>query len=269
MPELPEVEIAARNLRRWLRGRRIREAQFARTRIIRGFDPKALVASVRGRTVEEVERHGKWLRLRLSGGTSLYSHLGMTGKWVRRRPADEERYERGRLEVAGASVRYLDPRQFGRLMVAQDATPIAAWRTLGPDPLTDGLDARVLHAALAGRARSIKELLLDQALFAGVGNIQATEALWRARIHPETPGVALSLADVRRIVAGIEKSIAATLADEDGPEITYVEEAGADNPFCVYQRAGEPCPRCKTRLRRIVQGGRSTVFCPHCQAKRS
>jgi formamidopyrimidine-DNA glycosylase len=265
MPELPEVEMAARNLRRWLAKKTIVAARIPPSRILRGASPPEMEQRLTGARVERIERRGKWLRLTLSTGT-LWSHLGMTGKWVRRAPDDEEKYERARLDVRGASVRYRDPRMFGRLVLSDDEMP--EWHTLGPDPLVDGIDPRALYERVHRSARSIKEVLLDQTVLAGVGNIQAAEALWRARVNPTRAAKSLSATEVAAIVRGIDASIAYTLADEAGPEITYVEEGG-QNPFMVYAKSGQPCRRCKTRLRQIRQGGRATVFCPKCQAKRS
>ena len=266
MPELPEVEVAARNLRRWLLHKKIEEAHIPPTRIVRGQSPKKIRELLTGATVKSVERRGKWLRLTLSTGT-LFSHLGMTGKWVRRDPdAADERYIRARIEVADGSIRYRDPRLFGRL-IAADGETIPEWDALGPDPLEQGLDAAFLVEKLKKISRSIKETLLDQRLFAGVGNIQATEALWRARIHPERKASSLEAKEVKALVKGIDDSIAFTLDEEDSPEITYVEEPGSDNPFKIYAREGEKCPRCKATLKRITQGGRSTVYCPKCQQK--
>jgi len=258
VPELPEVEVAARNLRRWLLGRVIEEASLPPSRITR---KKRL--NLAGARVESVERCGKWLRLRLSKGT-LFSHLGMTGKWVRRDPgAPDDRFQKARLEVEGHSVRYRDPRLFGRLvLVAGDSIP--EWEALGPDPLNDGLDVETLAGKLG--SRSIKETLLDQRLFAGVGNIQAAESLWRAKIHPQRKSSSLKPAELKALLRAIGDSIRYTLAQEDGPEISYVEEGG-DNPFKVYAREGEPCRRCKTKLARLTQAGRSTYFCPHCQKR--
>lgn len=269
MPELPEVEIARRNLERWL-GR----ARLTRVELLpRSFvgDAPAFARRLRGRTVRRVERRGKWLRLVLDGDVVLYAHLGMTGKFVLRpAAAPPERHERARLDSARRSVRFVDARRFGRLVgaVGEAAAP-DAWRELGPDALTDGVDAARLYERLRGRKRSIKETLLDQSLVAGVGNIQAAEALWRARIHPARPASSLTPAEVRTLARAIEASIADTLAREDGPEITYVEEPGAANPFDVYGKEGEPCPRCGALLQRLVQGGRSTVFCPRCQPRRA
>jgi formamidopyrimidine-DNA glycosylase len=138
-----------------------------------------------------------------------------------------------------------------------------------PDALVDGVDVAALAAKLARRKKTVKETLLDQTVLAGIGNIQAAEALWRAKIHPERAADSLTKAEVAALSDGIAGSIRDTLAREDGPEITYVEEAGADNPFDVYGKQGAPCPRCRTTLVRIVQGGRSTVYCPTCQKSKA
>jgi formamidopyrimidine-DNA glycosylase len=268
LPELPEVEVARRNLEKWLRRSKLVRVELS-PRVFIGRAP-AFATTLRGRTVRAVERRGKWLRLALDGDVALFSHLGMTGKWVLRpRDAPPERFERARLDTAKRSVRFVDMRLFGTLQGARgDAAP-SAWKELGPDALVDGVDAARLHARLGRRSRSIKEALLDQTLLAGVGNIQAAEALWRAKLNPMRTASSLSLDEVRRLARAIEASIRDTLAREDAPEITYVEEPGADNPFDVYGKHGEPCPRCKTKLQRIVQGGRSTVFCPRCQPRRA
>ncbi len=268
MPELPEVELARRNLAAWLGGKRVERAEVGATRIARGSSPRAIARLLDGRRVRAVERRGKWLRLLLDDGAALYSHLGMTGKWVARKAADPpERFERARIDAArGPSVRYLDMRLFGRLVPAPDGA-LDEWSALGPDPLADGIDVARLAAALGRRRGPVKVALMDQAVLAGVGNIQATEALWRAKVHPARPADALSAAEVRRVADGVERSIAETLAREEGPEITYVEEPGAANPFAVYGRAGEPCPRCRAKLARTVLGGRGTVFCPRCQRR--
>jgi formamidopyrimidine-DNA glycosylase len=272
LPELPEVEVARRNLGKWLkRGTLARVELSPRLYVVAGAGgARAFAEAMRGRTVRAVERRGKWLRLVLDGDLALFSHLGMTGKWVLRdHDAPPERYERARIDTAKRSVRYLDPRLFGTLSGVRGERAPAAWAALGPDALVDGVDAERLRARLARISRSIKEALLDQSIIAGVGNIQAAEALWRAKIHPERASSSLSAAEVRALARAIEGSIRDTLAREEGPEITYVEEAGADNPFDVYAKEGEPCPRCGATLRRIVQSGRSTVLCPRCQPRRA
>ena len=207
MPELPEVELARRNLERWLAGRRLTEVQLPPSRILRGAKPGPLRALLVGETVRAVERRGKWLRLLLGGGAALYSHLGMTGKWVARGLSDGPvRFERARFDAGKRSVRYLDPRLFGRLVAARDGGLIPEWRALGPDPLVDGLDADGLAEALGRTRRSIKEALLDQTLVAGIGNIQAAEALWRARIDPRLRAdrLAADRGRLRALLEGID-----------------------------------------------------------------
>ena len=264
MPELPEVEVARRNLEKWLRRQKLTKVELS-PRVFEGNAP-AFAQKLVAHTVQEVERRGKWLRLQCDHELVLFSHLGMTGKWVLRKHDDPPQpYERARLDNARRSVRYVDPRLFGTLVGASGDTAPNAWRALGPDALVDGVDAAQLQSKLAKRRKTIKETLLDQTVLAGVGNIQAAEALWRAKIHPERAADSLTKAEVAALADGIVASIRDTLAREDGPEITYVEEAGAENPFDVYGKQGQACPRCGTTLVRIVQGGRSTVYCPKCQ----
>jgi formamidopyrimidine-DNA glycosylase len=268
VPELPEVEVARRNLERWLRRGQLVRAELS-PRVVVG-QARALSEKLCGRTLKSVERRGKWLRLIFDGELALFSHLGMTGKWVLRdRDDPPQRFERGRLDSARRSVRYLDPRLLGRMRLMRGDELPRTYAALGPDPLVDGIDVVQLHnKLLRKRTKTIKETLLDQTVLAGVGNIQAAEALWRARVHPARLAPSLTAAETQTLVRGISSSIADTLAREQSPEITYVEEPGAENPFSVYGKQGEPCPRCRTTLVRIVQGGRATVFCPRCQPLR-
>jgi formamidopyrimidine-DNA glycosylase len=276
VPELPEVEVAARSLSRWLRGRALVEVAIAPSRVVRteaGEPPnpsaREMAARLEGRTVRAVERRGKWLRLALDDGAALYAHLGMTGKWVSRpRGAPAERSERARFDTARASVRYVDQRLFGRLVyAAPGAPPPPAFAELGPDPLADGVDGKLLAARFGGVRRAVKEALLDQTRLAGLGNIQAAEALWRARLDPRLPCASLDGRQWAALARAIRDSIDYTLSVEDKPsEITYVEEPGAPNPFLVYGKEGEPCPRCAQPIARVTQSGRSTFFCRRCQA---
>jgi formamidopyrimidine-DNA glycosylase len=272
LPELPEVEVARKNLERWLKRASVTRVELSpRVFVASGVGRAPTFAkTLRGHALQRVERRGKWMRLVFDGDLVLFSHLGMTGKWVLRAHDDPpQRFERARLDSAKRSVRYVDPRLFGTLQGAHGEAAPSAWSALGPDALTDGIDGERLHARLSRISRSIKEALLDQAILAGVGNIQAAEGLWRAKLNPERPARSLSPAEVRALARGLDGSIRDTLAREDAPEITYVEEPGADNPFDVYGKHGEPCPRCRTTLVRLVQGGRSTVFCPRCQPRRA
>jgi formamidopyrimidine-DNA glycosylase len=274
MPELPEVEFAARCLRRWARGRRVEAVELdpRARRVFRPAAPAAFARALRGARVEGVRRIGKHLLVTLEregAPLGLLSHLGMTGKWVRA-PGDAPppRHSRARLRLDdGRVLHYQDLRLFGRLRIVpgarfEDVPEVAA---LGPDPLAEGVDVDRLAAALARTRLPVKVKLLDQRLLPGVGNIHAGEACFRARIDPRRPARSLSRAEVKRLAAGILASFQLTLDAEKGPEITYVEEGGA-NPFLVYAREGERCPRCRREaIRRVVQAGRSTFSCPRCQ----
>jgi formamidopyrimidine-DNA glycosylase len=293
MPELPEVEVAARNLRRWAVGRRVRAVRADRSaaRILRPASPRAL-GTLAGARFQDVERRGKNLLLTLAkpdregegGGPpnpsrpiGVWSHLGMTGKWLRRRARDPEpRFARLRIDLDdGAALYYADLRLFGRFRVVPGARfeTLPEIVALGPDPLQDGIDPRRIGDRLARTRLPIKVAIMDQTLLPGVGNIQASEGLFRAGIDPRRPARSLSRADLARLARGLLESIRYTMktfketgADGADADIEYVEERRIANPFLVYGRAGERCPRCKKgKIVRIVQGQRATFYCPRCQ----
>jgi formamidopyrimidine-DNA glycosylase len=289
MPELPEVEVAARNLRRWAVGRRVRAVRAERNagRILRPAAPGTLRA-LQGARFRDIARRGKNLLVTLAEpdkqAVGVWSHLGMTGKWLRRRARDPEpRFARLRIDLDdGRSLYYADLRLFGRFRLVPgarfDSLPEIA--ALGPDPLTDGIDPRRLANRLARTRLPIKVAILDQSLLPGIGNIQASEGLFRAGIDPRRPARSLTRAELGRLARGLLASIRYTMrtfkesgADGADADIEYVEERRIENPFLVYGRAGEPCPR---RVRgkkggdggtivRIVQAQRATFFCPRCQ----
>jgi formamidopyrimidine-DNA glycosylase len=287
MPELPEVEVAARNLRRWGTGKTIRTVRVdpRAARLFRPGNAKTPVA-LAGTRLHEVRRVGKNLLLTLTRErrpVGVWSHLGMTGKWLRRAGNDAAPpATRVELELAGgARLCYVDRRMFGRFRLVPGArfAALPEIAALGPDPLADGIDVDAFAARLARLKLPIKVALLDQTLLAGVGNIQASESLFRAGIDPRRPARSLATAEVRRLAAAIRKSIDFTLrtfraegADGGGADIGYVEEGASPNPFLVYGRAGEPCPRGKRgahrkgTIVRVVQAGRATFFCPVCQS---
>lgn len=277
MPELPEVEFAKRKLGRWAIGRRIERARVdpKGRYVFRPARPAQVERALAGERFEKVERVGKNLLITLagSGRKGVLSHLGMTGKWARRAASEPApRFSRLRLELDdGSALHYCDSRLFGRFRLVPGARfeELPEVRALGPDPLDEGIDPRRLAAQLARRRVAVKPTLMDQRILAGVGNIQASEALWRAKIDPRRRADRVTLAEARRIAKGVLDTIRATLrAQGDGDEITYVEEPGGGNPFSVYGRKGEPCRRCrKGRIERVVQAGRSTYFCPACQSR--
>jgi formamidopyrimidine-DNA glycosylase len=267
MPELPDVEAVRRRLDAGLRGRRIVSARADDPYVLRPRSPGAFGRSLVGRTVRSVDRKGKWLRLLFDDGGRLFSHLGMTGWWIECEPASPaQRSERARIDVAtGArksrSFRYVDSRRFGRLIPARDDVP--EWRALGPDPLVDGLGVPEIAAAFARSRRTVKEVLMDQSVLAGIGNILATEALWRARIDPRSRSDALSRAEVGQVARGLstelrrELSLRAAAKDDDW-----------EDEVAVYGRSGQSCPRCGEVIARVVLGGRTTAFCKGCQVLR-
>lgn len=270
MPELPEVEIARRNLERWARGRTIVGAKATASRIFRGTSAAAFSRRLKGRRVAAVIRRGKYLMVRLGDGGALLVHLGMSGKLLRRR-AGQPLPERTRASLElddGNRIHYTSTRLLGRLLVAPEAQVVAMpeWADLGPDPLADRFTPAVLKAALAGTDRPVKPALMDQKRLAGLGNIQTAEALWLARIHPATRASRLGDRALARLARGIERTVTDTIAEWDGDEIAYLSE-GAEPSFRVYGRAGGPCPRCRSRIRRVIQGGRATFYCPGCQKR--
>jgi formamidopyrimidine-DNA glycosylase len=287
MPELPEVEVAARNLERWALGRRVTAVRAARSRILRPASPARLTA-LRGARFTDVRRVGKNLLITLAAKTpgkaaaggraiGLWSHLGMTGKWLHRRAQDPPpRFSRVALVLDdGWTLHYCDMRLFGRLQLVPGAQFGEITKALGPDPLNDGIDVPALHRRLSAIGQPIKVALMDQRLLPGVGNIQASEALFRARIDPRRKAASITRAETGKIAKAVLASIDHTLAEfaaegAVGPDakadVSYVEEPGGPNPFLVYGRAHERCPRCKKAdIQRIVQAQRSTFFCPRCQ----
>jgi formamidopyrimidine-DNA glycosylase len=270
MPELPEVEHAARQLRAWMEGQRIRRASASRGNVMRGQSPARFAQALAGRTLESVERRGKYLLLFFDRGVQLLAHLGMTGKLVLRQAGEQVPHSRARFELAGGRVvHFRDPRKFGRLTLAPasglvELKEIAA---LGPDAWEKPPTLRSLSERLARTRRPVKVALLDQKIIAGLGNIQVAEALFRANLRPTRRADRLRPEELGRLAAAIRESLAFTLArlTPVQGDISYVEEPGAGNPFLVYGRAGEPCPRCGRTLSAIVQAGRTTHFCGRCQ----
>jgi formamidopyrimidine-DNA glycosylase len=275
VPELPEVEIAARNLRSWTRGRRIEriEADAKAKYVFRPSSPAVFARALAGARFGEIRRIGKHLLVRLErdgAPVGLLAHLGMTGKWLRRKDAEPPtRFSRCRFRLDdGAVLHFDDMRLFGRLRVVPGARfeEVPEVSALGPDPLERGIDPAWL-GSLLGRSRlPVKVRIMDQAILPGVGNILSSEALFRARIDPRREAKALSPRETKALADAVLAAVREAIAREHGPEITYVEEPGSENPFLVYAREGARCPRCrKGTIHRIVQAQRSTFFCPRCQ----
>jgi len=272
VPELPEVEYHARELRRWLDGRRINRAEADKTRMLRGkTTTKSFAAALSGHTITNVERRGKYLVFQLDDGHTLLSHLGMSGKWIRLLPTDPTpRASHARLFLSDASVLHnVDPRMFGILQVVpkDKLATVPEIRDLGPDPLRDTFDANVLQKALGASRAAIKVLLLDPKTIAGIGNIHATEALFHAKIHPSRAASSLTPDELATLAHEITATITRGLAahERHGAVVYLSDHTDMENPFHAYGRSGEPCPRCAATFTHVILAGRTSVFCPNCQ----
>ena len=270
MPELPEVETTVRGLARYLEGERLARVVTHRADLRRPF-PLGLVQALTGATVTALGRRAKYGLIHTDRATTLVFHLGMSGRW-RIDPGEIGKHDHLVLETGGGHVLALcDPRRFGSVDLIDtgllDAWP--AFAALGPEPLGAELSPGHLKAALAGRAAAIKLMLLDQRIVAGLGNIYVCEALFRAAIDPRKAAGKVSGRALERLVPAIKAVLAEAIAaggsslrdfaDVDG-QVGYFSKS-----FDVYGREGQPCTHCTGTVRRIVQGGRSTWFCPKCQ----
>ena len=260
MPELPEVEHAMRRLRRAAKGRTIAAAKALHPAQRRLLPPRALRSLV-DRDVVRVERRAKIQLMHLDDGRVVAAHFRMNGDW-HIGPADRELPPYTRAWIAftnGTRVSLVDSRALCTLRVhanREDALP-----DLGPDATSDGFDATALLEALASRRAAIKPALLDQRVVAGLGNIYAAEALWIAKVSPFTPGREIDLTTARRIVRAVRLTMKRAIGAPG--RVTRSESA---ERIAVYDREGEPCRKCRTTVERAVQAGRSTFYCPACQA---
>ena len=269
MPELPEVETTVRGLRKVLDGRRLTSVTPRRADLRRAI-PEDLGQRLTGSTVTRLSRRAKYGLIETDRGDTLVFHLGMSGRW-RIDPVDIGPHDHLLIETGdGCRLALNDPRRFGSLDLlrteAVDEWP--PFRALGPEPLGGTITGGWLKARLAGRIAAIKLMLLDQRIIAGLGNIYVCEALFRARIDPRKAAGRVSLAKLDLLAEAIpsvlEDAIAAggsSLRDFAAPdgELGYFSKT-----FDVYGREGEPCG-CGGLVKRVVQGGRSTFYCPACQ----
>jgi len=272
MPELPEVETTRRGLEPLVVGRRIRSA-VVRNRAMRQPVPRRLPQLLAGATVRALGRRGKYLLFDCGSGT-LILHLGMSGRlWVVRDGAAPAVHDHFDLVLEDDTVvRLRDPRRFG-LVLWQAGDPLehALLARIGPEPLSGDFDGPRLHAATRGRRTAIKHVIMDSHVVAGVGNIYANEALLRAGIDPRMHAGRLSPERCASLAASIRDTLETAIAAGGSSLRDYVRSDGMagnyQSQFLVYDRAGEPCPRCSGVIREIRQGQRSTFFCPRCQKR--
>jgi formamidopyrimidine-DNA glycosylase len=295
MPELPEVETVARDLQQWVAGATIGATIVNWDRTIRHPQPaERFAVEIAGATIRRVSRRAKTVLLHLEDGRVMTVALRMTGALIvaeRNTPLDP--YARVVFELEdGRELRYRDVRKFGRIglwpggglrsvgagrgarsrRVAETGRRYRIGEVFsghGPEPLQRGFSAERLAERLSRRSAKLKTLLLDQSFIAGVGNIYADEALWRARLHPLRAADTLDARDVRRLHRSVRQVLREGIANRGASFSDYV---GADGQpgrnaerLAVYRRTDEPCFRCGRAIRRIVVGQRSTHFCPRCQ----
>jgi len=291
MPELPEVETVCRQLEPELEGRRIERLEVSDERWSRPVAPRDLEAAVSGRTIAGLGRRGKYLLLGLDGGHTLVMHLRMTGNLVLVEPgggaidpsegrrlyegerSTEELHLRARFRLDdGREVWFTDPRRFGEARLVENARLDAYLdERLGIEPLSEHFTPEALGEVAAGRSAPLKSFLLDQKGVAGLGNIYADEALFRARLHPLSPAGSMKPEHLEAlrdgVVAALQAGIGGGGASIDDYRDGRGERGRMQDEFLVHTREGEPCPRCGGAIERVVVAGRSTYFCPRCQAK--
>lgn len=264
MPELPEVETVARTIAP-LVGRRILTAEFRCPRVLRGADPDRMAADLQGRKIAGVKRYGKFLLLSMEGGGYLVVHLGMTGRLLL--GGAPGKHTHAILTLDRGVLLYDDSRQFGCFQYSPEFPQRVA--KLGPEPLEVPLPD--FAAALGRRKTRIKALLLNQSFLRGLGNIYADEALFRAGIHPLAMASRIRGDRAQRLYEAIGAVLREAIAAGGSSISDYVDAEGRKGFFQVshrvYQRTGEPCLVCGTRIRRVIVVQRSSHYCPKCQKR--
>ncbi len=270
MPELPEVETTLRGLEPYLAGRRV-TAVVIRHPHLRWPIPRDLAALLKGRTVRALRRRAKYLLVEFDHGT-LILHLGMSGS-LRILPADVAADKHDHFDLVldnGSLMRLRDPRRFGAVLWYDgDAARHPLLKDLGPEPLLAEFDAPWLYRAIHARKTAVKLAIMDSRVVVGVGNIYANESLFRAGIRPQRAANRLTKAQCGKLVQAIKRTLHDAIRAGGSSLRDFVNIAGEPGYFqqhyWVYGRAGEPCRKCGTLIKKIRQGQRSSFYCPHCQ----
>jgi formamidopyrimidine-DNA glycosylase len=277
MPELPEVESVRRRLAPLLEGRLVKQVEIGDARLTRPHDPMEVARELDGEQVASVDRRGKYLILRFESGRALVVHLRMTGSFLHLPSAAgpaEHLHQRAVVTLGDDSVLvYSDVRRFGTWLLLEPGEVDAYIdERVGPEPLEASFGARQLGERLARRRAPVKAVLLDQRALAGVGNIYADEALWRAKVHPLTPADALEPGEVKALHRSIRRALELGIARQGSTLRDYRlpdgGSGGMQHEFKAYGRAGEACDRCGTPIDKIRVAGRGTWYCPNCQVHR-
>jgi len=268
MPELPEVETTVNDLRPGVLGKKIIAVEILKSGSVAAPSEAEFVKGLKGRTVRELRRRGKFLVFKLDNGQSLVVHLRMTGSLIlasSKLPA--EKFVRIILRLQGGrSIHFRDVRRFGRMWLVADEESVVG--DLGLEPLGPDFTLSTLSAILKKRTTAIKPLLLNQAIIAGIGNMYADEALYRARIHPLQPSSSLRPAEIKRLHASIQSVLSQGIKNKGASTDTYLRPDGgkgaAHLQFEVAHQKGKSCS-CGGQVERIVVGQRGTFYCPRCQ----
>ncbi len=272
MPELPEVETTLRGLVPLLKGRRLETVE-VRIKQLRFPFPKNFAKRLTDATVTGFSRRAKYMLLALDSDETLLVHLGMSGRLVKADPASPlNKHDHVVITTdKGVQLRYHDPRRFGFMdlfaTAARDDHKLL--RDIGPEPLDADFSPAHLQTALRGKTAPIKNLLLDQKIVAGLGNIYVSEALFGAGVRPTRAGGKVTKAELERLVPAIQTVLQASIKAGGTSMRDYVQASGEmghfQNEFAVYGREAGPCPTCETPVKRLVQGGRASFYCPTCQ----
>ena len=277
MPELPEVETIRSYLAPKLAGRRFERVTILDPRLTRPEPPETVAAALDGERVAQVARRGKYLVFAFESGRHLLLHLRMTGS-LRHAPGGklgDDPYRRAVVRLDdGSDVAYRDVRRFGTWLLLQPGELEGYLQgRVGVEPLASRFTTSALARALAGRRAPVKAVLLDQRAVAGVGNIYADEALWRARIHPARPGGTLPAQEVAALRGAVRAALRAGIARQGATLRDYRDPAGGEgamqDDFRVYGRDGKPCSRCGAPIEKSRVAGRGTWYCSCCQPWRS
>ena len=273
MPELPEVETIAADLRPHLVGRTISRVELSFPTIVRHPEPEMFVDGIAGMRIESVQRRGKYILIGLGNHLVLVVHLGMTGQLrIVDAAAPLEKHTHAVFFLDdGKELRYRDPRRFGRLLLGTEEELMTAKKMprLGPEPIDPAFEPDDLYRRLRRRRAPVKAVLLDQKAIAGVGNIYADESLHRAGLRPTRRANTVSRKSARRLHESLRDSLQTAITNRGSSVDTYRdawgEMGGQQEQLLVYGRAGEPCLTCGRPLSSVRIGGRTTVFCRNCQ----